>query len=130
MQQLVKALQGNKPAGNKTAEALTRVSKLFTKNASAKKEVAKAKKHRNRLRANPLAWITTHPPREAVPPPRVDMPVPRVTKATQANCQIAQDWCEHNHNAASCAGPLNTFPTATAGQHTTPIVPAKLHLPG
>jgi hypothetical protein len=35
-QQLVTALQGNIPAGNGTAEALTRVSKLFTKIASAK----------------------------------------------------------------------------------------------
>ncbi len=42
-QQPVTALQGNIPAGNETAEALTKVSKLFTKNALAKKEVAKAK---------------------------------------------------------------------------------------
>jgi hypothetical protein len=89
-QQLVTALQGNIPAGNKTAEALTRVSKLFTKIALAKKEVAKAKEQRNRLQAKPLAWITTHLPREAVPPPRVDVPVPRVTKATQADCHVAQ----------------------------------------
>ncbi len=89
-QQLVTALQGNIPAGNKMAEALTKVSKLFTKIALAKKEVAKAKEQRNRLRANPSARITTHLPRVAVPPPRVDMPVPRVTKATQADCCIAQ----------------------------------------
>jgi hypothetical protein len=85
-QQLVTALQGNIPAGNKTAEALTKVSKIFTKIALAKKEVAKAKEQRNRLRANPLAWIITHLPRVAVPPPRVDVAVPRVTKATQADC--------------------------------------------
>jgi hypothetical protein len=42
-QQLVTALQGNIPAGNETAEALTKVSELFTKIALAKKEVAKAK---------------------------------------------------------------------------------------
>jgi hypothetical protein len=89
VQQLVMALQGNIPAGNKTAEALTRVSKLFTKIASAKTEVAKAREQRNRLQANPLAWITTHLPRVAVPPPRVDVPVPRVTKATQAGYRIA-----------------------------------------
>jgi hypothetical protein len=76
-QQLVTALQGNIPAGNETAEALTKVSKLFTKIALAKKEVANAKEQRNRLRANPSAWITTHLPRVAVPPPRVDVPVPR-----------------------------------------------------
>ncbi len=59
------------------AEALLKVSKLFTKNELAKKEVAKAKEQRNRLWANPLAWITTHLPRVVVPPSRVDGPVPR-----------------------------------------------------
>jgi hypothetical protein len=54
-QQLITALQGNIPTGNETTEALTRVSKLFTKIALAKKEVAKAKEQRNRLRANPSA---------------------------------------------------------------------------
>jgi hypothetical protein len=52
-QQLVMALQGNIPADNETAEALTKVSELFTKIALAKKEVAKAKEQRNRLQANP-----------------------------------------------------------------------------
>ncbi len=89
-QQIVTALQGNIPAGNEMVEALTKISKLFLKIALAKKEVAKAKEQRNRLRANPLALITTHLPRVAVPPPRVDMPVPRVTKATQADCCVAQ----------------------------------------
>jgi hypothetical protein len=89
-QQLVTALQGSIPTGNETVEALTRVSKLFTKIASAKEEVAKAKEQRTRLRANPLARITTHLPRVAVPPPRVDVPIPRVTKATQADCRVAQ----------------------------------------
>jgi hypothetical protein len=89
-QQLVTALQGNIPAGNKTAEALTKVSKLFTKIALAMKDVAKAKEQRIRLWANPLAQITTHLPRVAVPPPRVDVSVPRVTKATQADCCKAQ----------------------------------------
>jgi hypothetical protein len=89
-QQLVTALQGNIPAGNKTAKALTKVSEIFTKIALAKKEVAKAKEQRNRLRANPLAWITTHLPKVAVPPPGVDVPVPRVTDTTQADCRKAQ----------------------------------------
>jgi hypothetical protein len=89
-QQLVTALQGNIPAGNETAEALTKVSEIFTKFALAKKEVAKTKEQRNGLQANPLAWITTHLPRVAVPPPWVDVPVPRVTKATQADCCVAQ----------------------------------------
>ncbi len=89
-QQLIMALQGNIPAGNEMAEALTKVSKLFTKIALAKKEIAKAKEQRNRLQANPSAWITTHQPRVAVPPPRVVVPVPRVTEATQADCRVAQ----------------------------------------
>jgi hypothetical protein len=54
-QQLATALQGNIPAGNIMAEDLTRVSKLFTKIALAKKEVPKAKEQRNRLWANPSA---------------------------------------------------------------------------
>jgi hypothetical protein len=53
--QLVTALQGNIPTRNEMEEALTRVSKLFTKIALAKKEVAKAKEQRKRLRANPSA---------------------------------------------------------------------------
>jgi hypothetical protein len=76
--------------GNETGEALTKVSKLFTKIALAKKEVTKAKEQRNRLWANPLAWIPTHLTRVAVPPPRVDVLVLRVTEATQADCRIAQ----------------------------------------
>jgi hypothetical protein len=47
-QQLVTALQGNIPAGNKTAAALTKVSELFTKIALAKKEEAKAKEQRSK----------------------------------------------------------------------------------
>jgi hypothetical protein len=72
-QQLVMALQVNIPTGNETAEALTRVSKLFAKIALAKKEVTKAKEQRNRLRANPSAQSTTHLT-------RVNVPVPRVAK--------------------------------------------------
>ena len=82
-QQLITALQGNIPTGNETVEALTRVGKLFTKIALAKKEVAKVKEQRNRLRANPSAQITTHLL-------RVDVPVPRVAKAPQADCRLAR----------------------------------------
>ncbi len=66
------------------------VSKLFTKIALAKKEVAKAKEQRNRLRANTSEQITTHLPRVAVPPPRLGVPVPRVAEAPQAECCIAK----------------------------------------
>ena len=77
-QQLATALKGNIPAGNKMTEALTKVSKLFTKIAAAKQAAAAAKEQRNRLRANPAAQITTHLPRVGVPPPRVDVPTLRV----------------------------------------------------
>jgi hypothetical protein len=50
-QQLATALKGNIPAGNKTAEALKKVSKLFTKIAAAKNKTAKAKEQCNRVRA-------------------------------------------------------------------------------
>ncbi len=49
-QQLATALKGNIPAGNKTSEALKKVSKLFTKIAATKNEAAKAKEQRNRVR--------------------------------------------------------------------------------
>ena len=83
-QQLATALKGNIPAGNETAEALTKVSKLFTKIAAAKQAAAAAKEQRNRLRANPAARITTHLPRVGVPHPRVDVPSPRVAEPPQA----------------------------------------------
>jgi hypothetical protein len=54
-QQLATALQGNIPAGNETAEALKKVSDLFTKIAMAKNEVAKAKAQHCRVRATPAA---------------------------------------------------------------------------
>jgi hypothetical protein len=89
-QQLATALKGNIPAGNKTAEALTKVSELFTKIAAAKQAAAAAKYQRNRLRANPAARITTHLPRVDVPPPRVDVPSPRVAETPKADCRIVQ----------------------------------------
>jgi hypothetical protein len=42
-QQLATALQGNIPAGNETAEALKKVSNLFTKNSGSKKRGCKSK---------------------------------------------------------------------------------------
>ncbi len=54
-QQLATALKGNNLAGNKTAESLKKVSKLFTKIAVAKDEAAKAKAQHNIVRATPAA---------------------------------------------------------------------------
>jgi hypothetical protein len=89
-QQLATALKGNIPAGNETAEALTKVSELFTKIAAAKQAAAAAKEQRNRLRANPEARITTHLPRVDAPPPRVEVPFPRVAETPQADCRVVQ----------------------------------------
>ncbi len=54
-QQLTTALKGNIRVGNETAEALKKVSELFTKIAAAKNKTAKAKEQRNRVRATPAA---------------------------------------------------------------------------
>jgi hypothetical protein len=80
-QQLATALQGNIPAGNETAAALQKVSNLFTKIVMAKSEVAKAKAHRNRVRAIPAARQTTHLP-------RVEAPIPRVADPPEADCCV------------------------------------------
>jgi hypothetical protein len=89
-QQLATALKGNIPAGNEMVEALTKLSKLFTKIATTKQTAAAAKEQRNRLWANPTARVTTHLPRVAVPPPRVDVPIPRVAEPPQADCCVVQ----------------------------------------
>jgi hypothetical protein len=54
-QQLATALKGNIPAGNEMAEALKKVSKLLTKIAATKNEVAKAMEQHNKVRATPAA---------------------------------------------------------------------------
>ncbi len=97
-QQLATALQGNILAGNKTAEALKKVSNLFTKIAAAKSKVAKAKAQRNRVRATPTARQTTHFPRVETPLPRVANPseadccvVPRVANGPQGDCRVVED---------------------------------------
>jgi hypothetical protein len=70
-QQLATSLKGNIPAGNEKAEALKKVSKLFTKISAAKNEAAKAKEQRNRVRATLAARKTTHFPRVEASIPRV-----------------------------------------------------------
>ncbi len=72
VQKLTIALQGNIPTGNKIAEALQKVSKLFTKIAMARNELAKAKTMHNRVCANQAAWQATHIPRVEAPIPRVE----------------------------------------------------------
>ncbi len=84
-QQLTIALQGNIPTGNKIAEALGKVSKLFTKIAMAKNELAKAKTMCNRVRANQAAWQATHITRVEAPIPSVETPHQRVNKLAEAH---------------------------------------------
>ena len=85
-QQLAMALKGNIPAGNKMAEALTKVSALFTKIAMAKQAVTAAKEKQIRLRDDTTTKIIHIPrvheplPRVNEPPPRVDEPLPRMAE--------------------------------------------------
>jgi hypothetical protein len=78
-------LQGNIPTGNKTAEALQKVSKLFTKIATAKNEAAKVKANCIRVCATQAAQQTMHLPRVEVPVPRVETPILRVTANLKAH---------------------------------------------
>jgi hypothetical protein len=89
-QQLTTALKGNIPAGNETAEALKKVSALFTKTAEAKAAVAKAKEQRKRLCTHPDARREIPLPRVAKRNPRVEMAIPRVDETPKADCRVAQ----------------------------------------
>jgi len=89
-QQLATALKCNIPPGNKTAEALTRVSKLFTKIASAKNELAKAKEQCDKQQANTTARKCTRP--------RVEPSCPRVeVKAVCPWVEAAAQWVTTTH---------------------------------
>ncbi len=94
-QQLTNMLQGNIPTGNKTAEALQKVSKLFTKIVMAKNGLAKAKTMHNRVHANQAARQATHIPRAEAPIPRVETPHPRVTKIAEAHPTQAVTATQH-----------------------------------
>jgi hypothetical protein len=87
-QQLTTALKSNIPAGNKTAEALKKVSKLFTKIAEATAKVAKAKEQQNRIRTHPNARRTIPLPKVTEQNPRVELAIPRVEEAPKADCCI------------------------------------------
>jgi hypothetical protein len=89
-QQLTSALKGNIPACNETAEALKKVSKLFTKIAEAKANVAMAKEQQNRIRTHPNAHYAIPLPRVAKQNPRVKLSIPRVDGAPKANCCVVQ----------------------------------------
>ena len=107
-QQLATALKGNIPAGNETAEALTKVSELFTKIAAAKQAAAAAKEQQYRLRANPAARIYNSP-----------------SKGGRTTSKGGHTKSKGGRTPPGC------FPfTGTAGQRAAFRGPAKLHLTG
>ncbi len=73
-------------------EGLTKVSKLFTRIAAAKQEVAGAKAQWNKLRAHPAARQTPLLPRVAAPAPRVVATVPRV-EVLEDDCHVTPNDC-------------------------------------
>ena len=99
-QQLTVALKGSIPTVNETAEALTKVGKLFTKIAAHKQAAATAKSQQNMLCSNPTARKTTHLPkvdprpipRVATPPkvtiPPVDCCIPNISATAQEDCCV------------------------------------------
>ena len=94
------ALKGSIPTVNETAEALTKVGKLFTKIAAHKQAAMTAKLQRNMFCSNPTARKTTHLPRvdprpipRVATPPRVTIPpidccVPNIPVTTQEDCHV------------------------------------------
>ncbi len=94
-QHLTITLQGIIPTGNKTAEALQKFSKLFTKIAMAKNNAAKANANCNRVRATQATRQALHLPRVEAPIPRVKTPIPRVTLNTEAHHTQAVTTTQH-----------------------------------
>ncbi len=134
-QQVTITVQGNIPTGNKTAEELWKVIKLFTKIAMAKNKAVKAKANCNRVCATQATWQATHLPRMEAPIPRVKTPIPRVianleAHRTLANCHPTRRLkqttnCYQPASAmANCTGPRVTI------QFEATSIPTHLHLPG
>jgi hypothetical protein len=78
-------------------DGLTKVSKLFTRIAAAKQEMAAAKAQWNKLQAHPAVQQTPLLPRVAVPAPRVVATVPRV-EVPKADCHITPNDCHVGGN--------------------------------
>ena len=76
--ELTGALKGLVSCNGKTAEALERFSELFTKIATAKAAIAKAKEQQNNLQKHPNARQAVPLPRVANRPPIPASPLPRV----------------------------------------------------
>jgi hypothetical protein len=102
-QQLTSALKGNFLAGHETAEALKKISKLFTKIAEAKANVAKAKEQQNRIHTHPNACHTIPLPRVAKQNPRVELSIPRVDEAPKADCHVVQFLQAQQWHGSTCS---------------------------
>jgi hypothetical protein len=129
-QQLTTALTGNILAGKETAEALKKVSKLFTEIAEAKAKVAKAKEQQNRIRTHPHARRAIIPlPRVADQNPRVELAIPRVDVALKADCLVAQ--IVKNPTVSWLDAQFPMFPiTVTAVRRAVPCGLIQLYLTG
>ncbi len=124
-QQLATALKSNIPAGNETAEALKKVSKLFTKIAAIKKQGSKSQGTMQQSKSNPNSTKDN-----------------TLSKGGSINSKGGRrprgrllhraDSCKPGHTTASCACPRNTFPImVTTVQRAVSRGPAaQLHLPG
>jgi hypothetical protein len=86
---LTSALKGTVSCDGETAEALEKFSKLFTKIAASKSELAKAKEQRNNLQNHPNASQAVPLPRVAERPSTPASPLPRVPiDIAEADCQV------------------------------------------
>ncbi len=86
---LTSALKGTVSHAGETAEALQKFSKLFTKIAVAKSELAKAKEQQINLRNHPNACQAVPLPRVADRPPTPASSLPRVPiDIAEADCCI------------------------------------------
>ncbi len=84
---LTSAIKGTVSRDGKTAEALQKFSKLITKIAAEKSELAKAKEQQNNLQNHPNACRAVPLPRVANRPSTPASPLPRVRiDIMEANC--------------------------------------------
>ncbi len=84
---LTSALKGTISCNGKTAEALQKFSKSFTKIAATKSELAKAKEQQNNLQNHPDACQAVPPPRVAKRPSTPASSLPRVPiEIGEADC--------------------------------------------
>jgi hypothetical protein len=124
-QQLATALKGNIPAGNETAEALMKVSKLFTKIAAAKKQDSKGQGTMQQSQSNTGSTTDNSPSKGGSINSKGGLR-PRGRSLHRA------DFCEPVHTMASCTCTRNTFLiTVTAVRRAVSRgLAAQLHLPG